>query len=100
IPPSYLIGAQEKQVQPVIQLKAGLHQVYTKGPANRDFAKQPFSGAITMYWSEFLTIAFIHLLAVASPGPDFAVVVRESVLGGRRTGLFTTLGIGSGIFVH
>lgn len=53
-----------------------------------------------MYWSEFLTIAFIHLLAVASPGPDFAVVVRESVLGGRRTGLFTTLGIGSGIFVH
>jgi threonine/homoserine/homoserine lactone efflux protein len=32
-----------------------------------------------MYLAEFLTVALIHLLAVASPGPDFAVVVRESV---------------------
>jgi hypothetical protein len=27
-----------------------------------------------MYVAEFLTVALIHLLAVASPGPDFAVV--------------------------
>ncbi len=53
-----------------------------------------------MYWAEFLTVAFIHLLAVASPGPDFAIVVRESVGFGRRAGLFTALGVGSGIFVH
>ncbi|MFP3520409.1 LysE family translocator, partial [Pseudomonas sp. SIMBA_077] len=26
-----------------------------------------------MYFTEFLTVALIHLLAVASPGPDFAV---------------------------
>jgi RhtB (resistance to homoserine/threonine) family protein len=53
-----------------------------------------------MYWTEFFTVALIHLLAVASPGPDFAIVVRESVAFGRRAGIFTALGVGVGIFVH
>ena len=33
-----------------------------------------------MYVAEFLTVALIHLLAVASPGPDFAV---QLAFGGR-----------------
>lgn len=53
-----------------------------------------------MYWIEFMTVALVHLLAVASPGPDFAVVVRESVAQGRRAGSWTALGVGCGIFVH
>ena len=53
-----------------------------------------------MYWMEFLTVALVHVLAVASPGPDFAVVVRESVTRGQRSGSWTALGIGTGILLH
>jgi len=52
------------------------------------------------YLTQFLTVAFIHLLAVASPGPDFAVVVRQSITHGRTTALWTSLGIGTGILIH
>ncbi len=49
---------------------------------------------------QFLTIAIAHLLAVASPGPDFAVVLKQSVNGGTRAGVWTSAGVGSGIFLH
>lgn len=52
------------------------------------------------YFSDFITIAVVHLLAVVSPGPDFALVVRQSVVFGRKTALWTSVGIGSGIIVH
>lgn len=53
-----------------------------------------------MYWAEFFTIAIAHLFAVASPGPDFAVVMRQTVRGGTRTGIWTSLGVGSAILLH
>jgi RhtB (resistance to homoserine/threonine) family protein len=52
------------------------------------------------YWSEFLFVAGIHLAAVASPGPDFAVVLRQSISHGRKTAIWTSLGVGTGISVH
>jgi len=52
------------------------------------------------YLSQFLTIVIVHLLAVASPGPDFAIVVRQSVTYGKKTALWTSLGVGTGIFLH
>lgn len=52
------------------------------------------------YLREFLTIAIAHLLAVASPGPDFAIVLRQSLVHGRRTALWTSIGIGTGISLH
>lgn len=53
-----------------------------------------------LYLNEFLMVAMVHLLAVISPGPDFAVVIRNSVSAGRRAGLITAVGIGLGIFLH
>ena len=53
-----------------------------------------------MDWAEFFTIAIAHLLAVASPGPDFAVVLRQSVTYGSRTGIWTSLGVALAILLH
>ncbi|QOL27321.1 LysE family transporter [Thalassotalea sp. LPB0316] len=47
-----------------------------------------------------MIIAMVHFLAVASPGPDFAVVLKQSIQHGRKTALYTSAGIGTGILVH
>ncbi|MDN3651397.1 LysE family transporter [Thalassotalea ponticola] len=52
------------------------------------------------YYSEFLTIAIAHLLAVASPGPDFAIVVKQSLTRDRKAALYTSAGIGTAILLH
>lgn len=52
------------------------------------------------YLNEFLMLTLIHLLAVMSPGPDFAVIVRQSISFDRKTALITSAGIGTGIAVH
>ena len=53
-----------------------------------------------MYWGEFFTIAIAHLFAVASPGPDFAVVTRQCITAGTKAGVWTSLGVGFGILLH
>ncbi|MSR67846.1 LysE family translocator [Candidatus Peribacteria bacterium] len=50
--------------------------------------------------STFLTIALIHLLGVASPGPDFLIVTRNTLTYSKRCGIATALGLGLGILVH
>lgn len=55
---------------------------------------------MTAYWPEFFAIALAHLLAVASPGPDFAIVTRQCVLSGTRAGVWTAIGVGSAILLH
>lgn len=47
-----------------------------------------------------LTIVAAHALAVISPGPDFIVVVKNTLTYSRRTGIWTAVGIGAGIMVH
>ncbi len=50
--------------------------------------------------TELFAVIGITLLAVISPGPDFAMVSRNSLLLSRRAGVLTALGIGCGCFIH
>lgn len=50
--------------------------------------------------TELIAVVTITLLAVISPGPDFAMVSRNSLLLSRRAGIFTACGIGAGVLIH
>ncbi|MFE0604607.1 LysE family translocator [Streptomyces sp. NPDC058892] len=50
--------------------------------------------------TEVIAVAVITVLAVISPGADFAMVVRNSYLYGRPTGLFAAAGVAAGVLVH
>jgi RhtB (resistance to homoserine/threonine) family protein len=46
------------------------------------------------------SIAFVSLLAAMSPGPDFALVAKNSLTGSFRRGLLTALGVGAALLIH
>ena len=48
----------------------------------------------------FIWSALAHLIALTSPGPDTAVVLRQVSLYGRKEGYKTSLGVGIGIYIH
>lgn len=52
------------------------------------------------YLEQFFLIAAVHLLAVASPGPDFAIILKQSIRYDRRTAIITSFGIATGILLH
>jgi len=45
-------------------------------------------------------VLVITVLAVISPGPDFAMTLRNSLVSGRRAGLATSVGIAAGVSIH
>lgn len=51
-------------------------------------------------WINWFLLVSIFGLAVMSPGPDFVVAVRNSVLGSRKAGLLTALGFAVGVCIH
>ena len=48
----------------------------------------------------FIWSAIAHLIALTSPGPDTAVVIRQVSLYGRIEGFKVSIGIGIGIYIH
>ena len=47
-----------------------------------------------------IIITSVHLLAAASPGPDFVLVSQQTLYNGKRAGLLCSLGIALGLSVH
>ncbi len=47
-----------------------------------------------------LLISSIHLLAAASPGPDFILVSQQTLSHGKKAGLMCSIGIALGLSIH
>lgn len=52
------------------------------------------------YLHEFAILMAAHIMAVISPGADFALVVSRSVSYGKRVGVACSVGIACGLLVH
>lgn len=48
----------------------------------------------------FIIITSIHLLAAASPGPDFVLVSQQTLSNGKKAGFLVSLGIALGLSIH
>ncbi|MED1567417.1 LysE family translocator [Bacillus paramycoides] len=48
----------------------------------------------------YVEVFFIGILAALSPGPDFVIVMKNSLGIGRKYGIATALGIASALIVH
>lgn len=52
------------------------------------------------FFSNWLMLIVVFSVALASPGPDFVMAVRNSVMGSRKAGIFTAIGFGLGVAIH
>lgn len=50
--------------------------------------------------NEFMALAVVHFLAIASPGPNVIASITNSIVYGLRAGVLTSLGIAIGNFFH
>ncbi|MFI4938501.1 MAG: LysE family translocator [Candidatus Berkiellales bacterium] len=53
-----------------------------------------------IYLNDFIALGLISLLAAISPGPDFVIVAQNSLLHGKRVGIYTALGVALGCTIH
>jgi RhtB (resistance to homoserine/threonine) family protein len=49
-----------------------------------------------MNWSEWAAVSTLAFMAIASPGPSFALVIHKSLTTNRRQGLLTACGVALG----
>ncbi len=52
------------------------------------------------FYQGLLIITSIHLLAAASPGPDFVLVSQQTLSNGKKAGFLCSLGIALGLSIH
>lgn len=52
------------------------------------------------FYAEWLMLIAVSGIAMVSPGPDFVMAVRNSIVYSRKIGIFTAIGFGLGVCVH
>jgi RhtB (resistance to homoserine/threonine) family protein len=52
------------------------------------------------FFTEWMTVFAIGLIAVVSPGPDFALTLRNSLAYSRQAGIYTAVGVTAGHIIH
>ncbi len=55
---------------------------------------------VSLYLSSWLVLVAVFAAALVSPGPDFVMSVKNSLVYGRRAGVFTAIGFALGVLVH
>ena len=50
--------------------------------------------------SVFISLAVVQLLGAMSPGPDSMLVIKNSLTGSKKLGIYTSLGIICALFIH
>ncbi|CAH0529733.1 LysE family translocator [Vibrio hippocampi] len=53
-----------------------------------------------MNLTELFSLLTITTITIITPGPDFLIVSRNSIVGSRRAGIITAFGVSTAIWVH
>ena len=52
------------------------------------------------FFASWLLLVSVFAIALASPGPDLVMAIRNSIMYSRRAGVFTAIGFAAGVAVH
>lgn len=52
------------------------------------------------YLTEFLGLMAVFSVLIVAPGADFALVIRQCIVHGRKTALITSVGVGTSLIFH
>ena len=55
---------------------------------------------MSAYLTEFLGLMAVFSVLIVAPGADFALVIRQCIVHGRKTALITSVGIGLSLLFH
>ena len=52
------------------------------------------------FLSDWLTVFVVGMIVIVTPGPDFALTLRSSLVHSKLTGIYTAVGVGIGNTIH
>jgi RhtB (resistance to homoserine/threonine) family protein len=55
---------------------------------------------MTQYWTELAGLMAVFSVMIVAPGADFALVIRQAIVHGRRAAMLASVGIGCSLLFH